>query len=56
MTDTALKCEQRFGGTMYEQKMFQSEQQARDFACKLSAHAPDIVCRIETLPLQPVWN
>ena len=41
---------------MYEQKMFQSEQQARDFVRKLSAHAPNIVCRIEPMPLEHVWN
>lgn len=56
MTDMIWKCEQWFGGHMQETQMFMSEQQAREFAKKLSGVAPDLVFRIEPMPIQHVWN
>ena len=56
MTNILWKCEQWFGGQLHERNVFDSEQQAKDFVRKLSAHAPDIVCRIEPMPLEHVWN
>ena len=56
MTNILWKCEQYFGGRLHEQNIFDSEQQARDFVRKLSSHAPDIVCRIEPMLLEHVWN
>lgn len=53
---TVWKCEQWLGGRIKEQKVFQSEQQARDFARQLSGAAPDLVLRIEPMPIEHVWN
>ena len=56
MTETIWKCEQWFAGQMQEQKIFQSEEQARDFARHLMGVAPDLVLKIEPMPIQHVWN
>jgi len=53
---TVWKCEQWLGGQIKEQKVFQSEQQAREFARQLAGVAPDLVLRIEPMPIQHVWN
>ena len=50
------KCEQWFGGKMMEQNMFLSEAQARDFVRKLAGMSPDLVFKIEPMPIQHVWN
>jgi hypothetical protein len=50
------KCEQWFGGHMQEQNVFFSEKQAREFARELSGVAPDLVLKIEAMPIQHVWN
>jgi len=50
------KCEQWFAGQMQERKMFFTEGQAREFASKLNGVAPDLVLRIEAMPIQNVWN
>jgi hypothetical protein len=50
------KCEQWLGGQVKEQNMFLSEQQAREFARKLAGAAPDLVFKIEPMPIQHVWN
>ena len=41
---------------MKEQNVFMSEQQARDFARKLAGAAPDMVFKIEPMPIQLVWT
>ncbi len=56
MTHIVWKCEQWFGGQMQEQNVFFSEKQARDFARELSGVAPDLVLKIEAMPIQHVWN
>ena len=57
MTDmTVWKCEQWFGGQMHEQKVFRSEEAARDFARRLTEAAPDLTLKIEAMPIQHVWN
>ena len=53
---TVWKCEQWFGGKLQEQKMFRSEELARDFARRLMDAAPDLVLKIEAMPIQHVWN
>ena len=50
------KCEQWFGGKIKEQNLFLSEQQAREFARKLAGMSPDLVFKIEPMPIQHVWN
>jgi hypothetical protein len=56
MSDTVWMCEQWFGGQKQEQKMFFSEEQAREFAKQLSGAAPDLVLKIEAMPIKHVWN
>ena len=56
MTNMVWKCEQWFGGKMQAQQVFDSEVQARAFAKKLSGVAPDLVLKIEPMPIQQVWN
>ena len=53
---TVWKCEQWFGGKIEEQNVFLSEQQARDYARRLAGMSPDLVLKIEPMPIQHVWN
>ena len=50
------KCEQWLGGRVKEQSVFFSEEQAREFARKLAGVSPDLVLKIEPMPIQHVWN
>ena len=50
------KCEQWLGGQVKEQNVFMSEQGAREFARKLADMSPDLVFKIEPMPIQHVWN
>jgi hypothetical protein len=50
------KCEQWLGGKIKEEKVFFSEEQAREFVRKLSGASPDLMFRIEPMPIQHVWN
>ena len=56
MTNVVWKCEQWFGGKLLEEKVFFSEEQARAFAKKLTGVAPDLVLKIEPMPVEHVWN
>ncbi len=53
---TVWKCEQWFGGELQEQKVFRNEQEARDFARHIAGVAPDLMLKIEAMPIQHVWN
>ena len=50
------KCEQWFGGEVKEQSVFHSEEQARDFARTLAGMSPELVFKIEPMPIKHVWN
>ena len=50
------KCEQWLGGRVKEQSVFLSEEQAREYARKLAGMSPDMVFKIEPMPIQHVWN
>jgi hypothetical protein len=50
------RCEQWLGGRVKEQNVFMSEEQAREFARKLAGMSPDMVFKIEPMPIQHVWN
>ena len=50
------KCEQWFAGQMQQQETFLSEKQARAYARKLAGVAPDLVLKIEPMPIEHVWN
>lgn len=53
---TVWRCEQWVGGSIKEQKLFQSEEAAREFARALAGVAPDLLFKIEPMPIQHVWN
>jgi hypothetical protein len=50
------KCEQWVGGKVKEQKVFPSEEQAREFARMVADLSPDLLFKIEPMPIQHVWN
>jgi hypothetical protein len=56
MNTMIWKCEQFVGGKMHQQNMFETEDQAREFVRKFSEVAPDVIFRIEPMPLEHVWN
>ena len=55
-TDLVWKCEQWFGGKIQQQNVFQDEAQAREFARWMANVSPDLVFKIEPMPIQHVWN
>ena len=58
MTDQQMvwKCEQWLAGRIKGQDVFHSEEQAREFARKLADMSPDVMVKIEPMPIQHVWN
>ena len=50
------KCEQWLGGKVKEQTVFLKEEQAREYARRLAGVSPDMVLKIEPMPIQHVWN
>ena len=56
MNTVIWKCEQYVAGKLHEKTIFESEQQAKEFARKLYDASPDTILRIEPLPIQHVWN
>ena len=53
---TVWRCEQWVGGSIKEQSLFQSEEAAREFVRALAGISPDLVFKIEPMPIQHVWN
>ena len=53
---TVWRCEQWVGGSIKEQNLFRSEEAAREFARALAGVAPDLVFKIEPMPIEHVWN
>jgi hypothetical protein len=57
MNETMVwKCEQWFAGEMQEAQMFLSESRAREYARRLAGVAPDLMLKVEPMPIQHVWN
>ena len=56
MNTILWKCEQYIAGKLHEKTIFESEEQAKDFARKLYGVRPDTILRIEPMPIQHVWN
>jgi hypothetical protein len=57
MTESMVwKCEQWIGGSIKEQNLFRSEEAAREYARALAGISPDLIFKIEPMPLQHVWN
>jgi len=53
---TVWKCEQWIGGSIKEQNLFRSEQAAREFVRALEGISPDLIFKIEPMPIEHVWN
>jgi len=53
---TVWRCQQWLGGQVKQQIVFRSEETARDFARRLGGVSPDVVFKIEPMPIQHVWN
>lgn len=56
MSNTVWQCEQFRAGKVYEKQLFQTQQEAEEFAAKMARIAPDIFCRIEPIGVEKVWN
>jgi hypothetical protein len=50
------KCEQWLGGRVKEQNVFLNEETAREYVRRLGDVSPDLVFKIEPMPIQHVWN
>ena len=50
------KCEQWLGGKVKGQSVFHSEEQAHEYVRRLAGVSPDLVIKIEPMPIQHVWN
>jgi len=53
---TVWKCEQWIGGSIKEQNLFRSEEAAREFARTMEGISPDLIFKIEPMPIEHVWN
>lgn len=53
---TVWKCEQWVGGSIKEQNLFRSEEAAREFARAVAGVSPDLIFKIEPMPIEHVWN
>jgi hypothetical protein len=56
MTDTIWQCEQIRAGQVYNRVTFNTQEEAEDFASKMSRVEPDIFWRIEAVPASMIWN
>jgi len=57
MTDTVVwKCEQLRAGTVYDSNIFDSREEAEQYARKIMSVAPDLFFRIEPMDVKMVWN
>ena len=50
------KCEQWFGGEVKEQNVFLSERAGAGVCAQAGGRSPDLVFKIEPMPIQHVWN
>jgi hypothetical protein len=56
MTDTIWKFEQLRAGRIYNQVMFNTREEAENFAAKMNKAEPDLFCRIEPVEASSLWN
>jgi hypothetical protein len=54
--DTLWKYEQLRAGQVYNRFMFNSRQEAEEFATQMAQAAPDLLSRIEPIAARAVWN
>lgn len=56
MTDTIWKFEQLRAGRVYNQVMFNTREEAENFADQMNKVEPDLFCRIEPVEARLWWN
>ena len=56
MTETMWKCDQLRAGQLYNRMMFDTQDEARDFAQRMQQMEPDQVFSIEAIEASQVWN
>jgi hypothetical protein len=56
MTDTMWKCEQLRAGRVYNKVMFNTRDEAEQFAAQMGKVEPDLFWNIEAVPVKAIWN
>jgi hypothetical protein len=56
MNNTMWKFEQLRAGQVYNQVMFNTREEAENFAEQMNRAAPDLFCRIEPVEARLWWN
>ena len=56
MTETLWKCDQMRAGQLYNRMMFDTREEAEQFASKMQQMAPDQMFSIEAVQAHQVWN
>ena len=56
MTETMWKCDQLRAGQLYNRMMFDTQDEARQFAQRMQQMEPDQVFSIEAIEASQVWN
>jgi len=56
MNNTMWKFEQLRAGQVYNQVMFNTREEAENFAEQMNRAAPDLFCRIEAVEARLWWN
>jgi hypothetical protein len=55
-SETVWKCEQLRAGTVYDRDLFDTREEAENYARRLMSVAPDLFVRIEPMDVKMVWN
>ncbi len=55
-SETVWKCEQLLAGSVYDKSLFDTREEAENYARKLMSVAPDTFVRIEPMDVKMVWN
>ena len=56
MTETLWKCDQMRAGRLYNRMMFDTREEAEQFASRMQQMAPDQMFSIEAIEAHQVWN
>jgi hypothetical protein len=56
MTETMWKCDQVRGGRLYNRMMFDTKEEAVQFAQRMQQMEPDQMFSIEAIEARQVWN
>jgi len=56
MTETVWQCEAMRAGQLYSRFLFQTREEAEEFAAKMEQAQPDQMFRIEPVEAKQLWN